>query len=402
VFEPTLDNRLREIVDDRAARQLLRELDARSTKQSVLVTVDRVDYRNFSSNDYLSLSTHPLVQQAAAKAIEVFGVGSGASPLLSGRTDSHAALEERVARFLGRPAALCFSSGYSANIGVINGIVRRTDVIFSDRLLHASLIDAVRLTGARARVYPHGDMLRLQRFLERYDDKERWIVTDGVFSMDGDIAPLQQLTSLARSFRANLIVDDAHGIGVIGANGKGSLELTGSDGDDVPVLLGTFGKAFGSAGAFVAGSKTLIQALVQVARSYVYSTALAPALAAAALASLDLIETDPSLRASLHANIALFRTKAIAAELPLLDSVTPIQPILIGDDAAALVIARELRAQGFYLRAIRPPTVPPGTSRLRICINAAHSAEQIESLVAALHSALLNHADVRDGRQRTR
>lgn len=394
MFESTLDSRLRQIVDERSARQWLRELDARSSKQSVMLTIGGVTYRNFSSNDYLSLATHPRVQEAATKAIKACGVGSGASPLLSGRTDYHEALEDRLARFLGRPAALTFSSGYGANIGVVSGLVRREAAVFCDRLMHASLIDAVRLTRARTRVYPHGDTNRLQNLLARCQAAERWIVTDGVFSMDGDIAPLPQLAKIARAQQAYLIVDDAHGIGVIGEAGKGSLEYTGVDGEDIPVLLGTFGKAFGSAGAFVAGSKTLVQALVQVARSYVYSTALAPPLAAAALASLNLIENDPSLRARLRAKIALFRQQAAEAGLPLLDSVTPIQPILIGDDLAALAVAQELRAQGFYLRAIRPPTVPPGTSRLRICINVAHNAEHIEALVTALRSALRKHTRV--------
>lgn len=383
-----LELRLQQIVADRSARQLLRSLDMRTSPQQVHAIIDGRSYLNFASNDYLSLASHSYVRDAAKQAIDRVGVGSGASPLLSGRSDLHAELEERIAAFLDRPAALCFASGYGANIGVINGLVRRTDVVFCDRLNHASLIDAVRLTGARLRRYEHADAADLEQSLSPCEEASRWIVTDGVFSMDGDLAPLRALTRLARTHRCHLLVDDAHGIGVVGQNGKGSLEHAGIDSIDVPVLLGTFGKAFGAAGAFVAGSSLLIQALVQVARTYVYSTAPAPALAAAALASLDLIEGDPSHRVRLHANIANFREAAAAAALPLLASDTPIQPILIGDDERALAVAQGLRERGIYLRAIRPPTVPPGSSRLRICINAAHTPEDIETLIASLRSVL--------------
>jgi 8-amino-7-oxononanoate synthase len=301
----------------------------------------------------------------------------------------HCELERRLASFLKRDRALVYSSGYMANLGVIGALIGRHDHVYHDRLNHASLIDAVALCRAAHTRYPHCDIRALEAALSESHAGGRWIITDTVFSMDGDLAPLDQLARLAAAHEAVFIGDDAHGFGVV-AQGRGASAAFGLGQDDLPILIVTFGKALGTAGAAVVGSDRLIDALIQRSRTFIYDTAPPPAIAAATIAALDLLAGDGALHRALAENIAYFRSRA--ATLPLLESTTPIQPVLVGEDSAALAIAAKLREAGIYARAIRPPTVPAGTARLRICISAAHTKADIDALVTALAGAFAQNA----------
>lgn len=342
----------------------------------------------FASNDYLGLSAEPRVVAAFEAGARRYGVGATASALVCGYTDAHAALEAAVAGFTDRPRALLFSSGYLANLAVAGVLANRSTTLFQDRLNHASLIDAATLARARLRRYPHLDTESLAEMLASDAATDRLIVTDGVFSMDGDIAPLTGLADLAARHRATLIVDDAHGLGVVGHAGRGSAALHGLSIAGLPVLIGTFGKAFGGAGAFVAGDALLIDALQQFARPHIYTTAMPPALACAMRESLHIVATEPERQQRLHANIAHFRACAGAAGLPLQPSQTPIQPILLGDNASVQRIGEAMREHGYWLGTIRPPTVPAGSARLRITLSTTHRAEDITAMVARLGALL--------------
>jgi 8-amino-7-oxononanoate synthase len=336
----------------------------------------------FCSNDYLGLADHPLVTAALARGAERWGVGSGAAHLVSGHSAAHQALEEELADFLGRPRALLFSTGYMANLGVVAALAGRGDWVYEDRLAHASLIDGALLSRARLRRYPHGDAAALDRLARARPP--RLIATDGVFSMDGDLAPLPALAETARRAGAWLLVDDAHGIGVLGREGRGSLDHWGLGTAEVPILMGTLGKALGTFGAFVAGEQGLIETLIQRARPYIYTTAGPPALAEATRMSLALARRDEWRRERLRALIARLRAGAAALGLPLAESQTPIQPLMAGDSARALAWSQSLESQGILVTPIRPPTVPEGTARLRIALSAAHSEAQVDRLLEAL------------------
>jgi 8-amino-7-oxononanoate synthase len=351
------------------------------------IIVDGQRLVDFSSNDYLGLAAHPALAAAMAECALRCGTGSGASHLVSGHGREHAALEEELADFTGRPRALLFSTGYMANLGVLTVLAGRGESVLLDRLSHASLLDAGLLSGARFRRYPHCDAAAAHRLLSEATPQTTVLATDGVFSMDGDIAPLAALAEAARAHDAWLIVDDAHGIGVLGTHGRGALELAGLDCEEVPVLVGTLGKAFGSFGAFVAGSAELIELLVQRARSYIYTTALPQPVAAATRAALRLAREETWRRERALALTARFRAAARQAGVPLADSVTPIQPIPLGSAQAALVAQRALRAAGFWAVAIRAPTVPAGAERLRVTLTAGHEESQVDALVEALSRA---------------
>ena len=351
------------------------------------VIVDGRRLVDFSSNDYLGLAAHPALATAMAACAGRCGAGSGASHLVSGHGGEHAALEEELAAFLGRPRALLFSTGYMANLGVVTALAARGESVLLDRLSHASLIDAGLLSGARFRRYPHCDAAAARRLLAENTPQTAVLATDGVFSMDGDIAPLAALSEAAREHRAWLVVDDAHGIGVLGAKGRGALELAGLTGEDVPVLVGTLGKALGSFGAFVAGAADLIELLIQRARSYIYTTALPQPVAAATRAALRIVRDEPWRRERVLALTARFRAAAKQAGVPLADSVTPIQPIPLGSAQAALAAQHALREAGFWVVAIRAPTVPAGAERLRITLTAGHQESQVDALVEGLSSA---------------
>ena len=354
--------------------------------QGPLVRVDGVQLLNFCSNDYLGLASHPKVIEGLRKGAADYGVGSGASHLVCGHSAPHRELEEALAEFTGRPRALLFSSGYAANTGVLTTLLKRGDHVFQDRLNHASLLDGGLHSGARFHRFPHNDVAALRRQL-RAAEGPGLVVVDGVFSMDGDSAPLAELARICRDEGAGLMVDDAHGLGTVGVNGRGSLEHFNLNTETVPILVGTLGKAFGTFGAFVAGSETLVESLIQQARSYIYTTALPAAVAEATRESLRLIQAEGWRREKLQHLVKRFRQGADESGLPLMDSFTPIQPLLLGDTDRALMVSQRLREQGFLISAIRPPTVPEGTARLRITFSAEHEDVHVDRLLNALLKA---------------
>jgi len=355
--------------------------------QGAEIVVDGTRYLSFCSNDYLGLAGHARVIAALKEGAELYGAGSGASHLVTGHQRPHHALEEALAAFTGRPRALLFSSGYMATLGTVAALAGRGDLLWEDRLNHASLLDAGLLSGARLQRYPHADTVTLQQRLGEYTGRHIMLITDGVFSMDGDVAPLPRLAEIAQRHEAWLMVDDAHGLGVLGAGGRGTLEHFALNDKAAPILIGTLGKAFGTFGAFVAGSEELIEYLIQRARPYVYTTALPPAVAHATLASLRTLEEEGWRREHLHHLIARFRRGAEQLGMEMLPSATPIQPLLVGESEQVLALSAALRQRGIYVGAIRPPTVPQGTARLRITLSAAHSEVDIDRLLAALESA---------------
>ena len=355
--------------------------------QGIELIIDGRKAVNFCSNDYLGLANHPKIIQAFKSAADEYGVGSGAAHLICGHSREHHALEEELAEFTGRDRALLFSTGYMANMGVISAILNRGDTVLEDRLNHASLIDGGLLSGARFSRYLHTDCNDLDRRLAK-SGGNKLIVTDGVFSMDGDTAPVAELAQLAKHHSTWLMVDDAHGFGVLGRNGGGLIEQSRLSQDEVQVLVGTLGKAFGTFGAFVAGSGELIETLIQKSRTYIYTTALPSAVAAATRASLKIIKSENWRREKLRGLIARFRAGAEQLALPLLSSATPIQPLLIGSPEQAVAASNSLFEQGFLISAIRPPTVPEGSARLRITFSASHEECHVDRLLDALACAL--------------
>lgn len=338
----------------------------------------------FNSNDYLGLANHPALKKAFVAGAEKWGVGSGSAHLVTGHTAAHHQLEEELAAFTGRQRALLFSSGYMANLAMVTALTAKNDHLFEDRLNHASLIDAGNLAAAKMHRYQHADSASLQRMLERVETGNRMIVTDGVFSMDGDVAPLKKLSEVAHDNYALLAVDDAHGFGVLGETGAGSIEQAGLSSEQVPVLMGTLGKAMGCAGAFIAADEVIIESLIQRARSYIYTTAQPAAIASATSAALKLLETEAWRREKLASLVEYFKQGASHLGLPLMESPTAIQPLLAGSSDQAMAWAQQLKQQGILVTAIRPPTVPKDTARLRITFSAAHSEDQVDRLLDAL------------------
>jgi len=355
--------------------------------QGVHLNVGDKKILSFCSNDYLGLANHPEVVKAMQAGATRWGVGSGASHLVNGHSSAHHALEEELAEFTGRPRALLFSTGYMANMGVIAALCGRGDYVFEDRINHASLLDGGLLSQARMRRFAHADATALANKLAERDSGEKLVVSDGVFSMDGDIAPLPELAATAKQHDAWLMVDDAHGFGVLGKNGGGCVEHFGLGIDEVPILIGTLGKAFGSFGAFVAGSEELIEYLIQKARSYIYTTALPPAVAEASRTSLKLLQTENWRRERLQTLIKQFRHGASQLGLELMASETPIQPLLVGDNHKAMAMSDKLLKQGILISAIRPPTVPDGTARLRVTFSAEHTEDDVTRLLTALEQS---------------
>ena len=368
---------------ERRAADLYRQRPLLDSPQGPLVTVDGRELLAFCSNDYLGLANHPQVIEAWRAGAARWGVGGGASHLVIGHSTPHHELEEALADFTGRPRALLFSTGYMANLGAVTALVGKGDTVLEDRLNHASLLDAGLLSGARFSRYLHNDSASLATRLDKAEGNTL-VVCDGVFSMDGDLADLPALCAEARRKDAWLMVDDAHGFGTLGATGGGVVEHFGLGLDDVPVLVGTLGKAFGTAGAFVAGSDELIDTLVQFARPYIYTTSQPPALACATLKSLELLRSEHWRREHLAVLIRRFREGAASIGLQLMDSDTPIQPILIGDSGRAMALSQALRERGILVTAIRPPTVPAGSARLRVTLSAAHDLAQVDRLLEAL------------------
>lgn len=368
---------------ERRAADLYRQRPLLESPQGPEAVVDGRAVLAFCSNDYLGLANHPEVIAALRAGAERWGAGGGASHLVIGHSGPHHELELALAEFTGRPRALLFSTGYMANLGAVTALVSKGDSVLEDRLNHASLLDAGLLSGARFSRYLHNDAASLASRLEKAEGNTL-VVTDGVFSMDGDLADLPALCAKAREKGAWVMVDDAHGFGPLGATGGGIVEHFGLGLDDVPVLVGTLGKAFGTAGAFVAGSEELIETLVQFARPYIYTTSQPPAVACATLKSLELLQKESWRREHLNRLIQRFREGAAEIGLTLMDSPTPIQPILVGDSARAMRFAALLRERGILVGAIRPPTVPAGSARLRVTFSASHSEAQLELLLLAL------------------
>jgi len=355
----------------------------------VRVNIDGRKLLNFSGNDYLGLANHPNVVCALKRGVDRFGVGSGSAHLIVGHSSAHHDLEDELAEFIGCQRVLLFSNGYMANIGVVSALLGKSSIVFEDRLNHASLIDGGLLSGAKFRRFPHTDLGLLEKHLQRQaEDKQKLIVTDGVFSMDGDLAPLNGLVRLKKRTGSWLMVDDAHGLGVIGQNGRGIVEQSNVDGNDIDVLVGTLGKAFGTFGAFVAGTEELVEFLIQKARTYIYTTALPPSIAEASRESLRLVQNESWRREKLLDLVSQFRTGAESMGLQLLQSPTPIQPIVIGDSQATVELSNRLTAKGIFVIPVRPPTVPKGSARLRITFSAMHESADIERLLNVLHDCL--------------
>lgn len=373
--------RIREQKGLRRTRQIV------DSPQASHITIDGRDYLAFSSNDYLGLANHPELIASACDGARLYGVGAGASHLINGHSAAHHDLEAALAAFTGFPQALLFSTGYMANIGMVTALAGREDAVFADKLNHASLNDAALLSRAQFIRYPHCDLAALEQRLATVQARRKLVISDAVFSMEGDIAPVRRLIALCERYHAWLLLDDAHGFGVLGEQGRGSLFLSKNAHSHSPnlVYMATLGKAAGVFGAFVAAQPDVIETLVQSARSYIYTTATPPLLAHALLTSVRLIEHDEWRREELRRNIAQLKQGLQTSPWKLLPSMTPIQPLLIGDSVEAVRISQGLREQGILVPAIRPPTVPQGTARLRISLSATHQPDDIQRLVRALH-----------------
>ena len=373
--------RIREQKGLRRTRQII------DSPQASHITIDGRDYLAFSSNDYLGLANHPELIASVCDGARLYGVGAGAAHLINGHSAAHHDLEAALAAFTGFPQALLFSTGYMANIGMVTALAGREDAVFADKLNHASLNDATLLSRAQFIRYPHCDLTALEQRLATVQARRKLVISDAVFSMEGDIAPIRRLIALCERYHAWLLLDDAHGFGVLGEQGRGSLFLSKNAHSHSPnlVYMATLGKAAGVFGAFVAAQPEVIETLIQSARSYIYTTATPPLLAHALLISVRLIEQDEWRREALRRNIAQLKQGLQSSPWKLLSSVTPIQPLLIGDSVEAVRISQGLREHGMLVPAIRPPTVPQGTARLRISLSAAHQPDDIQRLVRALH-----------------
>jgi len=370
-------------LEELRSKGLYRETFGVEGAQGRTVRVDGRELICFGSNDYLGLASDPRVKQAAAAAANAFGSGATASRLVSGTMELHEALEHRLARFKHAEACLLFPTGYMANVGTIAALVERGDLVIADRFSHASVIDGCRLSGATFRVYAHGDASALEEALKRSANaRRRLIATDGLFSMDGDLAPLRQIVPLAQRYNAALLLDDAHGTGTLGEHGRGTAEHLGVEGQ-IDVSVGTLSKALASLGGFVVGSEKLISYLKNRARTFIYTTASPPSVLAAALAALQIVEDEPERRARLRTLTALARTELTAAGMTVPPGEAPIVPMIVGDTRRALELSAHLRSRGFLVPAVRPPTVPAGTARLRVSLQAIHTEEDIRALAVA-------------------
>lgn len=371
-------------LSERSSLGLLRQRRMLQSPQAPHITVDGKSYLSFCSNDYLGLANHPRLIAALQQGAQQHGVGAGAAHLVSGHGATHHQLEHELASFVGKPAALLFSTGYMANLGIVQALVGKGDTVFADKFNHASLNDAMQLSRAKVKRYRHNDMAQLAQLLGQAESGRKLVITDAVFSMDGDLAPLPEMLALCEQHDAWLLIDDAHGFGVLGAQGRGSLAHFGIASERV-ICMATLGKAAGVFGAFVAAEQVVIDTLVNHARSYVYTTATPPALASALLESLQQIENGDGLRGHLLRLIAQLRSGLRGLPWSLMPSATAIQPLLVGGNQAALKLSEKLRDRGIWVAAIRPPTVPQGTARLRITLSAAHRAADVTRLIETLH-----------------
>ena len=374
--------KITELLKQREQEKLLRILQPADSRKNGFIVIDDKEYLDFSSNDYLGLSDHPFLKEASIKAIKELGTGSCASRLLSGDLKLHHELEKKVAEFKGKEAALVFNSGYQANVGIISSIWQRGDVIFSDRLAHASIIDGMLLSGAKLFRFNHNDVSHLESLLgkERQKFKNALIVTETIFSMDGDKAPLKELVGLKRKYNCKLMVDEAHATGIFGKYGSGLVEQEGLA-FEIDLIMGTFSKALASFGAYLACSKEFKNFLINTCRSFIYSTALPPSVTAANLASLELVEREPQRRESLLELSDFFRKKLEELRFDVRGS-SQIVPLVLGESKKALVLSQELKKRGYWARAIRPPTVPKNQSRVRFSLIYHHTKEILEQLIS--------------------
>ena len=377
---------LKKALDQREQDGLLRQRRLLDSPQAEHIVADTKPYLSFCSNDYLGLANNPTLIAAMQQAADDSGVGSGASGLVTGHHRYHDELEKQLAKFVNLPAALLFSTGYMANIGVLGALVGRGDAIFADKLNHACLNDGGYYSLAEFKRFAHNDVQALEKLLNASTAKHKIIAVDAVFSMDGDIAPIPEYLALCEQYDAYLYMDDAHGFGVLGKHGAGTLSHFNLKSPRI-IMMATLGKAAGVAGAFVAGEQVVIDYLIQTAKSYVYSTPAPPALSATLSASVKLIEQGDDLRAHLYALIALLKAELKLKKWKLSPSITSVQPLIIGDNFKAVALSKYLQQQGILVPAIRPPTVPINTARLRISLSAAHSKEDVRRLIAALQQA---------------
>lgn len=385
-----LNQNLKKALTERKQQHRYRTRRITESPQQIEMIVDGKNIISFCSNDYLGLANNPQIKQAAVDGINKYGVGSGAAHLINGHTKAHHQLEQELAEFCGYPRAILFSTGYMANLGLCQALLDKNDYVFEDRLNHASLIDGGLISGARLQRYLHNDVLSAEKKLTKAKTpgSRKLLVTDGVFSMDGDIANIPALSALCNKTDSWLMIDDAHGLGTLGETGKGCLQHFSLDNNNVPIYMATLGKAMGTAGAFIAGSEELIETIIQKARTYIYTTAMPAAIAEASRCSLKILQNEPEHLNSLNSNIAYFKTCCAESALSLTNSQTAIQPLLIGDDKKAMQISQQLFDRGFLVIAIRPPTVPEGTSRLRITLSAKHTQEHIDQLLDVLNQLI--------------
>ena len=385
-MKQTLTQRLTPLLQQRQAQALYRRRPLVFSAQTPEMQINGLTVINFSANDYLGLANHPELKHSLIQSLDELSIGSGAAHLITGHHLQHHLLEDELADWLGVERVLLFSTGYMANLAVLQTLMQKGDLILADKLNHASLIDGAQHSAAEFKRYPHNDMKALARRLQQAGSRQTLIVSDGVFSMDGDLAPLDQLHTLAQQHQSWLFIDDAHGLGVLGEQGKGSFSHFQVPKTENTCLMGTLGKAFGVSGAFVAGSEILIESLIQFARPYIYTTAMSPLMAQVARTALKLVKTADAQRAQLQQHIQHFKTGCQQLGLKLLPSPTAIQPLLLGDSQTALDWSQQLKKAGFWVTAIRPPTVPQNSARLRITLSAAHTSEQLDRLLAALAS----------------
>jgi 8-amino-7-oxononanoate synthase len=376
-------------IEQRKEQGLFRKREVLKSAQGPLININGEQFLNFSSNDYLGFANNESLKKCMIESIDEFGIGAGSSQLIVGHSSPHNLLEKRLAKFLNRDAALVFPTGYQANLAVASTLIDSDTVVLQDKLNHASLIDAALLSKGKLVRYRHKDMLHLESLLEKYKHHRLIIMTDGVFSMDGDFALLSELSDLSKQYSATLIVDDAHGIGVLGESGAGLLELIGLKQNQVHILIGTFGKSFGASGAFVSGEKLLVEMFVQKARTYIYTTALLPAIAATMVQAIDMIVEGNSLRKNIYKLIGHYKNRLSEAGLDRTESVSQIQPLIIGEATKAVGVSKVLYDQKIMVSAIRPPTVPKNTSRLRVSICATHTKDQVDRLVNSIGNALV-------------
>jgi len=369
---------------------LFRERRVINSAQGATISIGGKNFLNFSSNDYLGFANNRELKQHMVNAINEYGIGAGSSQLVTGHIEPHEKLEKKLATFFNKKSALVFSSGYHANLAIASTLINKNTIIFQDKLNHASLVDAALLSKGKLVRYRHCDLIHLKSLLEKYKGNELVVMTDGVFSMDGDYAPLIGITKLCRTYNALLIVDDAHGIGVLGENGAGIAEEMGLE-KKIDLLIGTFGKSFGAAGAFIVGSETIIEAFIQKARTYIYTTALLPSLAATIIHTLNMIKESNDMRLHIRELVADYKKLSKKAGVRVSKFDSHIQPLIIGGANETIQVSKALYKKNILVSAIRPPTVPKDTSRLRISITAAHTKKDISFLVKTISNILNGH-----------